>query len=338
MYGEAPGGTGGSSGPPASYDFSSMVTKHAIVGAQPPSRKRSYPSKPPGTVELHYEEPPMKVSWIPDDVPVTRENLLKALEVTEAEREFIWSVEQRDPEWHRARLGRLTGSKAGAAAGFNSYESPKSLLNKWLYVPVVDNFNMKWGRDHEEEALQAYRKIRIAQFEANQGGAIPFDTPPSFLPERYRRPEAWDNLEPVRLTAKNAPFTVDVVTRGLIVNAKHPWMGYSPDGEVTICGGADRCLLEIKCPQKLYDEFPDSYYCQVLFGMFNLGLKSADCFIWRPDGYKLWRFAFNRLWWEEVLYPALERFYFDQFIPAAIVAIEKQRAFNGTKYTKRIHI
>lgn len=117
------------------YDWASMMKTVNVVAAPPRSQtsgtKRAYsetvpsmpsvPSVPSGTVEVTMEEQPMKVSWIPESEPVTRENLLKYLEVTEDERRKIWSYDQRDPEWHIARYGRLTGSRAGSAAGHNKY-------------------------------------------------------------------------------------------------------------------------------------------------------------------------------------------------------------------------
>jgi len=118
--------------------------------------------------------------------------------------------------------------------------------------------------------------------------------------------------------------------------------------------------LEIKCPSKKpYDEIPWIYYDQIQFGMFNLGLKWCDFYAWTPHaGTKLgkqyaltWlkmhdlrknpeRFAFNERYWNEELYPKLENFYMNKFLPEAIKAIEAQRSWTPqtARYTKKLHL
>jgi hypothetical protein len=209
----------------------------------------------------------MQVSWIPDDVPVTKENLLAALAVTEEERRRIWSIEQRDPEWLQHRLGRISGSKVGSAAGHNKYDTPDKLVKNWLYVPVVDNSAMKWGRDNEDTAREAYRQERLKQFEHGKY-AIEFTAPPRYLPEEFR---TIDNVTPVDPNAvSDKPYEIQVEVKGLIVHPTIHWFGYSPDGEVFETD--DKGLLEIKCPMRgPYPEIPWYYYDQIQFGMFNLG-------------------------------------------------------------------
>jgi len=277
----------------------------------------------PGTIEKTYEKPPMKVSWIPDDVPVTRENLLNYLTVTEEDRMRIWSIDQREPDWHKQRAGRITGSRVGSAAGHNRYASPDKLIREWLYVPVVDNAAMKWGRDHEDPARDVYKSLRTNQFSSRKA-TIEFDPQPSYLPDDYK---SIDNVVPVDPNEVSSdPFQIRVDVRGLIVHPTINWFGYSPDGEVFETD--DKGLLEIKCPRKMYDEIAWFYYDQIQFGMFNLGVKWCDFVVWTREATTLKRYAFNEDYWNHELYPKLETFYHDKFIPEAIVAIEKERAWD----------
>jgi len=213
------------------------VTKVEIIEAAKPdppgdenfAALRVPVSRPSGTIVREYEEPPMKVSWIPEDVAVTKENLLNALQVTEEERRRIWSIDQREPEWLHHRLGRLSGSKVGSAVGHNKYESPQKLIQKWLYVPTKDNYAMKWGRDHEDEARELYRSLRMTEF-GRQKAPVQFEPPPSYLPDDYR---TIDNVVPVDPNEiSDDPYTNHVEVRGLVVHPTIPWFGYSPDGEV----------------------------------------------------------------------------------------------------------
>jgi hypothetical protein len=53
------------------------------------------------------------------------------------------------------------------------------------------------------------------------------------------------------------------------------------------------------------------------------------------------RYAFNEDYWNHDLYPKIEDFYMNKFLPEAIVAIEKQRAYDpNVKVTKKkaVHI
>lgn len=337
--------------PKRKYDWMDSLTKIDVVQAPPPrgwgwtdqdqkaedeakqARRQRHVA---GTVEIEYAEPPMQVSWIPEDVPVTKENLLKHLSVTPEERVRIWSIEQRDPEWLRHRLGRLSGSKVGSAAGHNKYETPDQLVNKWLYVPQKDNYAMRWGREHEDEARESYRQIKLAQQRPHKS-VVEFDRPPRYLDQDFQQ---LDDVVPVEPNdVSDEPYTNEVEVKGLVVHPTIHWFGYSPDGEVFETD--DKGLLEIKCPQRgPYPEIPWSYYDQIQFGMFNFELRWCDFFAWTPAETKLERFAVNEDYWNHDLYPKIEDFYMEKFLPAAIEAIEKQRAFDphSITYTKKLHL
>jgi len=57
---------------------------------------------------------------------INQETMNAFLKVTAEQIVNIRSFKQRSPEWLQARVGRLTASNFGAAAGFNPFQSPSS--------------------------------------------------------------------------------------------------------------------------------------------------------------------------------------------------------------------
>ena len=109
----------------------SMVPKVNVISApvevyepltpSEPKEKRDY-----GTIEITKSD--FTCSWISDDIEPTEESLLRGVFVTEKDREDIWSVDQKKELWHRARRGRITGSRVGTAAGHCPYSTPDKLV------------------------------------------------------------------------------------------------------------------------------------------------------------------------------------------------------------------
>lgn len=266
--------------------------------------------------------PPIPCSWIPDNVEVTKENLLAALQVDDAERERIWGYDQRQEEWQVARRGRITGSRIGALAGKNKYCSPQQLLREWLYVPVEDNAAMKHGRDNEDTARSYYKDFKMRQNTPNKV-VVEFAEQPSYIPPEYRHVD----IQPVDPNeASDLPYAIRVDVRGLYVHPEKGYLAYSSDGEVTETD--DRGLLEVKCPfRKPYPECPEMYYCQCLLGMYMFGYKWVDFCVWTPQETTITRLPFNEDYFFECVLRPAEDAYFNEFIPEAIVAIEKERAW-----------
>lgn len=318
----------------STFDFPTVGVIDAPTPFVAPSRPEA-PVLASGTVSSVIESPPHAASWIPADVPVTRETLLNALVLGEEERRYIWSIDQREPAWHRARAGRLTGSRVGSAAGHNPYCSPEKLVHEWLYVPVVDNATMKHGRDNEDPARDLYCNVKRKQNRPYKQ-CIEFSPPPSYLDADFAHIDDVAPLDPN--TVSDAPYDIRVDVRGLVVHSTKPYFGYSSDGEVFETD--DQGLLEIKCPRRMYKEIPWYYYDQIQFGMYNLGLEWCDFWVWTAQQTSLHRYAFNRDYWEHDLLPKLESFYQDLFIPAAIEAIERERAWTPqtAKRTRSFHL
>lgn len=67
-------------------------------------------------------------------------------------------IEQRSPEWHKARSGRLTGSQFAAAIGVSPYCSRQRLYRilTGREAPAPTNPAMQYGIDHESIAIDRY--------------------------------------------------------------------------------------------------------------------------------------------------------------------------------------
>lgn len=219
-----------------------------------------------------------------------KQAVVTSLEVTEADVERIANVEQRSEEWLAARLLRATTSNYGAAHGTNPFKRPAALARDSIFKDFKGSAATRWGTEKEP--------VAAAQYEAELRASLP------------------------------ATAQVTLAFRGLVVCREHPWLGASPDGEVTV-DGVTR-LLEIKCPytQKQYCDdpryaaarsgMPPYYYDQIQGAMYVLGLTDCDFYVWTPARATLTNVKFDREYWETDLFPALQRYYFDLFLPARI--------------------
>jgi putative phage-type endonuclease len=82
-------------------------------------------------------------------------------------------MEQRSPEWHEARKGKLTASVFGAAAGLG----PQSRQQAWRRIVGIEDFEdhaaLQWGVDHEQIALAAYQLERAGAAPIVAVGFVP---------------------------------------------------------------------------------------------------------------------------------------------------------------------
>jgi putative phage-type endonuclease len=202
---------------------------------------------------------------------------LESLNVTPAEREEISVAPQRSQAWLRSRRGRLTASNFGAAIGANKYQTKRALLAQCLWPSFKGNAATEYGTKFESVAVEHYKQW-LEETQA-QSGLCSIDFP------------------------------------GLLVNLAYPWIGCSPDGIVTLNGV--RFLLEIKCPFKkaFYDSIPPYYYAQIQ------GICGFECLPWcdfvtyTPQALRVQRFMFDKPYFEDILLPGLEHFYFAEFLP-----------------------
>lgn len=269
------------------------------------------------------------------------------LQVTQEQVVAIRSFAQRSPEWLQARVGRLTASNFGAAAGFNPYQSPQGLCQELLWGTFEGNPATRWGSALEDMARMEYIKYMYDRhfMTARRIGALRknFDVP---------------------------IFQCKVWECGLTVFEDAPFLAGSPDGLVhtnLFDGKEIRVLLEIKCPgpdpklpyaeQPAYQEskypdipagIPPYYYCQIQGLMAIYKLKYTDFVVktvsalspaaqqaldeGSPSAPELdelvtsrlhvTRYEFSPTFWENTLFPRLQSFYYKIYLPA--LALQKQ--------------
>ena len=274
---------------------------------------------------------------------LTREAMDQFLAVTPEQVVNIRSFKQKSPEWLQARVGRLTASNFGAAAGFSTYQSPNQLLQELLWGTFEGNRATRWGQALEDMARMEYIKYMYEQH---------------FMTAR--------RIGELRKGHDVTPFECKVWECGLTVWEEHPFLAGSPDGLVhtnNFDGKEVRLLLEIKCPgpeaklpyaeQPAYQEskfsdvgippgIPPHYYCQLQGLMAIYGLKQADFVVktvaalteeqqalldagdvWNPvlnqsvsTRLHVTRYNFDETFWNNTLFPRLQTFYYDKYLRA----------------------
>lgn len=235
-----------------------------------------------------------------------RKVFVDKLHVTPDEARRIANYTQGSSEWLKSRVGRITASNFGAAMGLNKFMSMRSLLKQLLWGGFTGNVATRWGQDHESVARDEYIAAKRQEFATAGDG-----------------------------DGDDAPTDIRVEETGLVINVDRPWMGNSPDGIVHVThrsGVTTRGLLEIKCPFKkaFYEPTPVPvyYYCQIQGTMGNLDLPWCDFVVWTPTGLQVTRVPFDPVFWSEELLPKVSRFYFDHYVPLAILKEEGLLATN----------
>jgi hypothetical protein len=200
---------------------------------------------------------------------------------------------EANPLWLAARKYRLTGSLAGAVAGWNPYSSPGRVLKDKLWGGFKGNAATRYGSANEDNCQKAFISYlrSLIGVMRNSAGAI--------------------------------LASVDVTNVGLVVSREFPWAGMSPDGLLalgwrdpnTSAVETERSLVEYKCPWKMsvrlrnhvssedmypmVDEplgggqlpCPTYYYAQIQYGMHLLRGNFIDArnthtyfVVWSPAG------------------------------------------------------
>jgi len=100
---------------------------------------------------------------------------------------------------------------------------------------------------------------------------------------------------------------------GFIPHPKYDFMGCSPDGLVGVCG-----VIEIKCPQRMYEKVPEYYLPQILGEIHITGRDWCDFIVWTPDEMKvIGVIADKKQWesWERELIEFYEQYVLDDKQP-----------------------
>jgi len=220
---------------------------------------------------------------------------IDTLRVTPDERARIRNAEQGSDAWLGYRRGRLTASNFGAAAGHNKFCTTRELLKRMLWPPAKFERTaaMQHGTRHEPVAREAY--------------------------------QAWM----LEMTDEDALVDrIEFAEPGLTVSLEVPWLAMSPDGELKVhlrdqptwAPSVARGLIEYKCPFRdrpyMNPSIPDYYFDQMQGQMAIDGRATfCDFVVWTSKEIVVRRVGFDADYWTNELFPALRRFYFDEFLP-----------------------
>ena len=206
-------------------------------------------------------------------------------------------MKQNTKEWHAARVGKLTASRAGAALGVNPWQKPDDLIRAMVREAhgaepeFVGNVATQWGQNHEPLAVLDYM---------NETGNVVDDA-------------------------------------GFYLHPEHDWLGASPDGFIGGGGLLEiKCPFSLRDGGvfKKLEEQPH-YYAQIQVQMACTGRKWTDFYQWAPHDTKTETEEFSESWWAENL-PRLREFY-QRYLeeldnPAHLV--ERTKVINGKRYER----
>src|SRR5690625_4413883 len=204
-------------------------------------------------------------------------------------------MKQGTTQWHNARVGKLTASRAGAALGVNPWQKPDDLIRAMVREAhgaepeFVGNVATQWGHNHEPLAVLDYMN--------GSGNAV-------------------DDA-------------------GFYVHPEHDWLGASPDGFIGGDGLLEiKCPFSLRDGGifKKIEEQPH-YYAQVQVQLAVTGRDWCHFYQWAPHGTRTEVVEFNPDWWSENL-PRLREFY-DRYLeeldnPAHLA--ERNQVINGKRY------
>lgn len=213
--------------------------------------------------------------------------------------------EQGSDIWLKTRENRITGSRYGAAHCISLYNEKLSTdPTQNIYLNLVILARQVVGIEKKEFADFAIRAMAHGT-----------------------------KMEPVARAWYEKTFNCKVIERGIAVPKWNIWMGSSVDGEIVEQDGqaVAEGIIEIKCPQGRYDELfehrnrkisgeifdryyhshikPD-HYDQMIGNMAVMNKKFCDYIVYCTATREIYveRVWFNKQYWEEDLYPALQHF------------------------------
>lgn len=179
-------------------------------------------------------------------------------------------MEQRTPEWFKARIGKVTGSNIGAILGCDPYRKPKDVLRTMVRShhgaesEFQGNIATRYGNQFESYAQ--------ADFELETG------------------------------------LSVEEV--GLIVHPEHDWLAASPDGLTDDDGVLEiKCPYGKRESNDFlsYIDLPH-YFSQMQIEMAVTGRKHCHFYQWSSKGSRVELVEFSQVWFDDKL-PKLKEFY-----------------------------
>ena len=115
----------------------------------------------PAPQDSSYGDAPAEEGPTPEELQMLCKDYVQRLQVNESEQQgiAIRTVQQADDisgEWHRERVDRITASNFGTVC--KRRESYAPLTKRILYNGIRDTKQMRYGRQHEDDARNEYRE------------------------------------------------------------------------------------------------------------------------------------------------------------------------------------
>lgn len=206
-------------------------------------------------------------------------------------------MKQNTKEWHNARVGKLTASRAGAALGVNPWQKPDDLIRAMVREyhgaapEFIGNIATNYGQQHEP--------LAVLDFMSETGSVVE--------------------------------------DAGFYLHPEHDWIGASPDGFVGNHGILEiKCPFSLRDkaqPEFKTLHAQPHYYAQIQVQLAVTGRTMCFFYQWAPHGTKTKVVEVNAKWWAKNL-PRLHEFY-QRYLeelnnPAHLV--ERTKVINGKRY------
>src|SRR5699024_2322278 len=204
-------------------------------------------------------------------------------------------MKQGTKQWHNARVGKLTASRAGAALGIIPWQKP-------------DYLNLAIVRD--AHGAEPEFSVNVATRRGN-------------------------DHEPLAVLDYMSETGNVVEEAGFYVHPEHEWLGASPDGFVGDDALIEiKCPFSLRNGgefKSMVDQ--PHYYAQIQVQLAATGRGTCFFYQWAPHGTRTEVVEFSESWWAENL-PRLHEFY-QRYLeelnnPAHLV--ERTKTINGKRY------
>lgn len=232
------------------------------------------------------------------------------LKVTDNDIREIEDAPQRSQKWKDSKEKRIGGSTAGAACGNNKYMTQKQLIGQmmWNELKPKTSAIMQRGitmENYTTDMMDVYF-THTSRTKLHDAIVLPFGEGSStFMSDK-------DFKYPYYQDYPNDPW---MENRNFIVCKEYPFLGCSPDGIY------HNVYNESKAPanNKYYPTTPMSYFCQFQLGMYIMNMKKAVLSVYTERGIQLRFHDFDQPFWDNDLFPALQDFYMNQYVPRMIL-------------------
>ena len=179
---------------------------------------------------------------------------------------------QRSETWFKKRVGKITGSRAGAILGLSPFSKPKDVMRSMVRDSLgeesefISNIAVDYGTNFES--------IAQGDFELESG--------------------------------------LDVIETGFHIHPEHEWLGASPDGLIGDDAILEiKCPYGKRDSDDFKPVFEQPhYYAQLMMEMACTGRNQAYFYQWSVKGSILETVVFSHDWFNENL-PKLKAFYND---------------------------